>query len=159
MRGTSLVESAVILVIVGIAAGLSVPRAIGLRDRLLVRRHAEAVITAYQRARLAALLGSGTALLRIQPDHIGVWRIYGEDSTLLWQTSGPATDGVTVTGPSRLVFAPGGVTMGVANGSFVLSRGGVSRTVVASRLGRLRMAVPRRVRRPRRCEPRCSRSS
>lgn len=152
MRGASLVESALALTLIAIVSGMSVPRVAGLYDRLMVERHTQSVITAYERARLAALLGSSTALLLVQPDRVSVWRLGGGDSTLAWHAAGPATDGVSITGPSRLVFAPGGVTLGVANGTFVVTRGGISRRLVASRLGRLR-PVPRRVRRRRRCEP------
>ena len=158
MRGASLVESTLVLVLIAIVSGMSVPRAAGLYDRLMVERHTQSIVTAYERARLAALLGSSAALLWVQPDRVSVWRLGGGDSTLAWHAPGPASDGVSITGPSRVVFAPGGVTLGVANGTFVVTRGGISRRVVASRLGRLRSA-PRRVRRRGRCGPRCSRSS
>ena len=140
------------LCLIGILTGLSVPKAAGLHDRLVVQRHAQSIITAYERARLAALLGSSTALLRVTPDRLSVWRLASGDSTLIWHAAGPSADGVDISGPSRLVFAPGGVTLGVANGTFVVTRNGITRRLVASRLGRLRPA-PRRVRRRGRCGP------
>ena len=57
MRGTSLVETTAALAVLSIVGGIAVPKSVALRDRMLVERHARAVITAYQRARLAALLG------------------------------------------------------------------------------------------------------
>jgi Tfp pilus assembly protein FimT len=159
MHGTSLVESAIALVLISIMVGMGIPRVTGLRDRLVVQENAHAIIVAYQRARMAALLGSGTALLRVEADRLTVWRLQGSDSSLTWQRPGPAADGVTLSGPSRLIFAPGGVTMGVANGRFVLSRGAISRSLVVSRLGRIRVETPRRVRRRRRSAPRCWDSS
>lgn len=155
MRGTSLVETLAALVVLGIVTGIAVPRAASLRDRALVERHAGAVVTAYQRARLAALLGSARAVLRTGPDEFAVWILRGDDSTLAWRAPGPATDGVSFSGPARTLFAPAGLTMGLANGRFALARGGISRTVVASRLGRLRVTAPRRGRRRGRSGPRC----
>lgn len=149
MKGTTLLELLAALVIMGIVAGLAVPGATRFRDRLLVEHHTHAVITAYQRARLAALLGSARSVLHIEPDRLDVYVLHGSDSVLVWQAPGPASDGVALTGPARTAFAPAGITMGLANGTYVLVRGGVSRTVVASRLGRLRVTSPRRVRRRR----------
>ncbi len=148
MRGYSLLECAVALVIAGILAGFTVPRAVSVRDRLLVDGQVQQVRSGYQRARLAALLGSNSAILRVEPARITVWALRGGDSTLVWAARGAADAGVSLTGPARVIFAPAGITLGVANGTYVLARGGVTRTVVVSRLGRLRV-VPRR-RRPRR---------
>jgi len=147
------------IAVLGVVSGIAVPRAASLRDRVLVERHARAVVTGYQRARLASLLGSARSVLVTGPDRMEVWLHTGRDSSLAWRAPGPARDGVALTGPVRTVFAPAGVTMGLANGRFVLERGGISRTVVASRLGRLRVTAPRQVRRRRRCGPRCRDSS
>lgn len=159
MRGTTLVESMITLAVLGIVAGIVVPKAASLRDRVLVERHAHAVITGYQRARLASLLGSARSVLHAGPDGYAVWVLRGADSSLVWRSPGPAGDGVAFSGPARTAFTPAGITMGLANGRFVLGRGGISRTVVASRLGRLRVTSPRRVRTRRRPAPRCPGSS
>ena len=147
MRGTSLVETMAALVVVGIVGGIAVPKSVSLRDRMLVERHARAVITAYQRARLASLLGSSRSVLHTTADEFAVWVLRGADSSLSWRAAGPGVDGVAFTGPARTAFAPAGITMGLANGRFEFVRGGISRTVVASRLGRLRVTAPRRGRR------------
>jgi Tfp pilus assembly protein FimT len=58
----------------------------------------------------------------------------------LWHAAGPDADAVSLTGPTRpLVFSPVGLTVGVSNALFHLSRGAATRTVVVSRLGRLRV--------------------
>ena len=158
MRGTSLVESMVALAVLGIVSGIAVPKAVSLRDRFLVERHARAVMTAYQRARFAALLGSSRVILLTSPDEFAVWVLRGTDSSLVWRARGPLSDDVVFTGPTRTQFTPAGLTMGLANGRFGFVRGGISRTVVASRLGRLRVTSPR-VRRRRRASPRCPDSS
>lgn len=159
MRGATLAELAVTLVIVGILAGLAGPRAVTLRDRVLVGVHVQRLADGWQHARLAALLGGGTAILHVGPEELKVWRRRGADSALAWRAEGPGVDGVALSGPARTVFAPGGVTMGVANGTYVLARGGISRSVVVSRLGRMRVAPGPRRRRARPRAPRCSGSS
>ncbi|HET9514087.1 MAG TPA: hypothetical protein VFO95_09160 [Gemmatimonadales bacterium] len=148
MRGATLLEVAAALVIIGLLSGLGIPRAVHWRDRILVQRHTQGMFLAYHRARLAALQHHGPALLRIAPDRAEVWRLHNGDSTLVWHIAGPAADGVSLSGPARVVFSPAGITLGVANGSYVLSRGGITRIVLASRLGRLRVTRPRRARKP-----------
>ncbi len=57
-----------------------------------------------------------------------------------WASAGPSLDGVTLAGPPRtLTFSPLGITTGLSNASFELSLGSASRTVVVSRLGRVRI--------------------
>jgi len=159
MRGATLAELAASIVILGLLAGLAGPRTVTLRDRLVVGVHVQRLADGYQQARLAALLGGGTAILQVGPEELKVWRRRGSDSVLAWRTAGPAADGVALSGPARTVFAPGGVTMGVANGTWVLARGGISRSVVVSRLGRMRVAPGPRRRRAGPRGPRCSGSS
>ena len=149
----------VALAVLGIVGGIVVPKSASWRDRILVERHARTVITGYQRARLAALLGSARTVFQAGAAGYEVWTLRAGDSSLRWRAPGPAADGVTFSGPARTAFAPAGITMGLANGRFVLVRGGISRTVVASRLGRLRVTSPRRVRRQCRFARRCPDSS
>jgi hypothetical protein len=60
-----------------------------------------------------------------------------------WAAPGPAEDGVALAEPSRdLTFSPLGITTGLSNASFHLSLGSASRTVVVSRLGRVRISRP-----------------
>jgi Tfp pilus assembly protein FimT len=48
--------------------------------------------------------------------------------------------GVSITGtPRDLTFSPLGITTGLSNASFNLSLGSTTRTVVISRLGRIRI--------------------
>ncbi len=149
----------VALAVLGIVGGIVVPKSASWRDRMLVERHARAVVTGYQRARLAALLGSARTVFNAGALGYEVWVLRAGDSTLVWRAPGPATDGVSFSGPARTAFAPAGITMGLANGRFEFLRGGISRTVVASRLGRLRVTSPRRVRTRCRSARRCPDSS
>lgn len=153
MRGASLVELVVVVVLAGFGAGLAVPGVVGLRDRLAVEHQTAKVITFYQRARATALTASRPVVLYLTPDRMSAFAVAGGDSVLAWSEPGPSEGGVGLAGPRRVVFAPSGITMGVANGRYVLDRGGVSRTLVASRLGRLRVMRPRRRRATRRRRP------
>lgn len=141
MRGLSLLELVCALVVAGLLLGLAVPRAIALRDRLVVERHTAGILAAWQRARTAAMLGSRRAVLHVQPERLSVWTVRRNgDSSLVWAGPGPARDGVLLTAAvPRVVFAPTGLTVGVANGRYDLDRGRIRRTVVAARLGRVRV--------------------
>lgn len=146
MRGTSLFELLVVLALAGIASGVATVGIGRLRDRLAVEAETAKVLTTYQRARLAALTANRPVALQLSGARLAAYLLIGPDSTLVWSETGPTSAGVTIAGPSRVVFAPSGITLGVANGRYVLDRGGIRRTVVASRLGRLRVTRPRRVR-------------
>jgi hypothetical protein len=57
----------------------------------------------------------------------------------LWSAAGPAASGVTLAGPPRrFTFSPEGLTLGLSNASLQLQRGSSIRTLVISRLGRIR---------------------
>lgn len=143
MRGATIAELALGLAITGILVAMGVPRAVALADHLAVERQAGLLLTAYHRARLVALTRNRLIRLTVTADRIAIYTLEAGDSTLAWQVPGPATDDVAlVSAPAPAVFAPSGITMGVANGRYVLSKGDVTRTLVASRLGRLRVARP-----------------
>lgn len=140
MRGMTLIELVVVLVLVFIAAGLAVPRAGEMRDRLLVEHATSEIMAAYGRARLEALRSGGRVLLRAASDSIRLWELQGVDSAMIWGADGPTVAGVQlVSSIPRIVFGPNGATMGVANGRFTLKRGSIRRGLIASRLGRLRV--------------------
>ena len=148
MRGATLTELALGLSIIGVLAGIGIPRVAALRDRLAVERQAGAILTAYQQSRLAAMTRGQLVRLSIASDRIAVQALQAGDSVLIWEADGPIADGVElVSAPAPAVFAPSGITMGVANGRYLLQRGSIVRTLVASRLGRLRVSRPRRRRR------------
>lgn len=146
MRGASLVETTLALAVAGILLGMAVPGAALLRDRVAVERQAATILSAWQRARVAAMLGSRRSILHLGADRLTVWALRpGGDSVLFWSAPGPSSDGVRLTATvPRILFAPTGLTIGVANGRYGLARGGISRTLVAARLGRLRVERQRR---------------
>lgn len=139
-RGTTLSEVTVVLVVAGILATIGLPAGWQLRNRLMVEHQTAVVAVAYREARLAAMVAGTPTVLWIRPDMFSVWQPSGTDSVLVWQQPGPDREGVTLESTvDRVVVAPSGMTMGLANGRITLRRGGVSRGWVVSRLGRLRL--------------------
>ncbi len=137
-RGMTLLELALILVIVGLMLAVALPRLRGYADGLAVDHAALDIIAAHRRARISAILQSRVIELTIDGNDLAI-RPRGA-SVDLWHAAGPAASRVTLAGPQRTItFSPVGVSFGVSNASFQLSRGAVTRTVVVSRLGRVRV--------------------
>ncbi|HKT58731.1 MAG TPA: GspH/FimT family pseudopilin [Gemmatimonadales bacterium] len=137
-RGVTLLELALVLVLVGLLAGVVMPRFQRVADSLAVHHAALELVSAHRRARISAILQSRILELTISADSLAI-RIPGAPGDL-WHAAGPAAQGVSLSGPVRtLVFSPVGLTMGLSNASFHLSRGVATRTVIVSRLGRLRV--------------------
>ncbi|MBA3521139.1 MAG: prepilin-type N-terminal cleavage/methylation domain-containing protein [Gemmatimonadales bacterium] len=136
--GFTLPEMLLVLVVAGLIMGIALPRFGAMRDSVLVQGSAQSIASAHTRARLAAILQSQVVQLSVGPDSL-VIRLRGAPSGL-WGTTGPAAAGVALAEPRRtLTFSPVGMTMGVSNASFHLTRGNATRTVVVSRLGRVRI--------------------
>ena len=137
-RGVTLLELVLVLVIVGLVAGNAVPRIQRVADSLAVHRAALEIVSAHRRARMSAILQNRLLELTIRPDTLAI-RAAG-DTGVLWHAAGPDAESVTLTGPTRaLVFSPVGLTVGVSNATYRLSRGTATRTIIVSRLGRLRV--------------------
>jgi len=134
----------VVLAIVGVLAGLIVPSAASLADRLAVEHEAGRLLVAYRTAWLTARTQQRLAILRITSDSLAIRTVSSAgaaDTVLTWLETGPVAAGVRLTSLSHTaVFAPNGVAMGLSNARHVLARGQVSRDVVVSRLGRVRIA-------------------
>lgn len=137
-RGATLPELSLTLILMGIILAIALPRIHGLADSLAVARAAQEIAAAHRRARMAAVLRSRTLELTIDANSL-IIRPSGA-ATPIWRANGPAADRVALAGPPRtLTFSPVGITMGLSNASFQLTRGGARRTVVVSRLGRIRI--------------------
>jgi prepilin-type N-terminal cleavage/methylation domain-containing protein len=137
-RGSSLLELLLALVIAGLLLGIALPKFGVFRDQLAVGEEAGRIAAAHRRARITAILESHPVVLIIAPDSLRV--AVAADSGMAWTAPGPSAHGVVLIGGSRrLTFSPEGITTGVSNATFRLTRGAASRTVVVSRLGRLRV--------------------
>lgn len=131
-------ETLLALAILAILLGIALPKFGLMRDQLAVGEEAGRIAAAHRRARITAILQSAPVVLTIGPDSLTLLVV--SDSGLRWAEAGPAAHGVTLVGGARdITFSPVGISTGVSNATFRLSRGDASRTVVVSRLGRLRI--------------------
>lgn len=140
-RGTTLIELLLVLVLLAVCGGMALPAIGSLRDGLLVRESASLLAGAHARARILALAEARIAVLDLAADSLLLRVIEGPADTVeRWRTGGPATLGVAGSGlPRRITFAPSGVTFGVANATYTLTRGAATRQVIVSRYGRVRV--------------------
>lgn len=139
MRGFSLVELLVVLLILSVVVALAAPRVGPALDRIATDGAARDLTTAIAVTRAAAVLQGTRARLRIAPDSLRVDR----ESAVGWapvaRWPGPAAAGVSlqVTNP-EIVFGPLGLGWGLANTRVELRRGSQIETITTSRLGRVK---------------------
>jgi prepilin-type N-terminal cleavage/methylation domain-containing protein len=137
-RGITLIELLLVLTVTGLLFGIVLPRFATLADGLAVEQAAQHLVGAHRRARMTAILESSQIVLTIAPESL-VIRL-GSGGPASWRGSGPADGGVALAGGAKqIVFSPVGITTGLSNASFQLTRGNARRTVVVSRLGRARI--------------------
>jgi prepilin-type N-terminal cleavage/methylation domain-containing protein len=138
-QGFSLVELMLVLAVTSLLFGIALPRLSGALDRIEVESQANHLVAAHRRARMMAITRSQVLVLTIDSANL-VIRLRGQTSPL-WAERGPAAARVTLDGPARqFTFSPIGLTLGFSNATLRLSRGTASRTIVISRLGRVRIA-------------------
>lgn len=137
-RGFSLVELMLVLALVGLLLGIALPRLSNALDQIEVASAANHVLAAHRRARLMAVTRGEVLVLTVDPEAL-VIRTRGQASSL-WSEEGPSTTRVQLDSPARqFTFTPEGLTLGLSNATVQLTRGGASRTIVFSRLGRVRI--------------------
>jgi prepilin-type N-terminal cleavage/methylation domain-containing protein len=140
-HGLSLPETVMVLAILGLTMGIAGIRIAALQDSLSVEREAQRIAAAHRRGRMTAIIRGQPAVLSVGSDTLGI-ALAGEPGDL-WGATGPSASGVALAGPLRRVtFSPAGHATGLSNASFRLSRGSAQRTVVVSRLGRVRITRP-----------------
>ena len=136
--GTTLVELALVIVILGILAAIAVPRITLIADEAAVRHQAHRLVGALDAARGAGIRLDTPAGLTISTARLNVAADVGGIPTSVWDAPGPADEGVSVSGAGApIMFGPAGIAVGASNRTIVLSRGAATRRVVISRLGRI----------------------
>jgi prepilin-type N-terminal cleavage/methylation domain-containing protein len=137
-KAFTLPELMLVLALVGILTGLALPQLSGVKDRIEVEGAANRLIAAHQRARIMAITRGQVVILSVDSTRLTIASEGGAES--LWSDIGPASTGVKLAGPARrFTFSPQGITLGLSNATLQLSRGSTTRTLVISRLGRVRI--------------------
>ncbi len=137
-QGLSLTELVLILALGGILLAIAVPPLTGALDRIEVQAAAGHIAAAHQRARIMAITRSQVVVLSIDSAQFSIRP--RSTPALLWSEPGPAGSGVSLPGPTRqFTFSPQGFSLGLSNATMHLSRGVATRTVIVSRLGRVRV--------------------
>jgi prepilin-type N-terminal cleavage/methylation domain-containing protein len=138
-HGFSLIELMLVVAVASLLFGIALPRLSGALDHIEVESQANHLVAAHRRARMMAVIRGQVLVLTIDSANL-IIRARGQASPL-WAEDGPAAARVTLEGPTRqFTFSPVGFTLGLSNATLRLSRGSASRTIVISRLGRVRIA-------------------
>ena len=127
-----------ILALIGILLGIGLPRLSGALDRIEVGAAASHIAAAHTRARLMAITQSKVVVLSV--DSLALTIRPRGIAAPLWSEAGPGSSGVSLAGSSQsFTFSPAGFSLGLSNATLRLSRGTATRSVIVSRLGRVRI--------------------
>jgi type IV fimbrial biogenesis protein FimT len=137
-RAFTLPELVLVLAVTGILLGIAVPQLSRAMNQIEVEAATAHLVAAHQRARVMAITRGQVLTLSIDSAALIITPRSGGPP--LWSEVGPAAAGVSLVGPTRrFTFSPEGLTLGLSNASLQLARGSSTRTVVISRLGRVRV--------------------
>jgi prepilin-type N-terminal cleavage/methylation domain-containing protein len=138
-KGFSLVELAVVLVIVGIFAAVGLPRLQRLLDWIATDHAARAVTTALAVGRHGAVMQATRSRVIIAADTLRIDRFGAGGWEPWWRRPGPAEWGVQMSVSNPVVtFGPTGMGWGLSNTKVVLWRGSQVETITTSRVGRVK---------------------
>jgi Tfp pilus assembly protein FimT len=117
---------------------IALPRFTALKQEVAVEQAAQSLASAHRRARTLAITRGHPAILSVAERSLRI--TFSGVPQPQWLAPGPLGQGISVTGtPRDLAFSPLGITTGLSNATFHLSLGSATRTVVISRLGRIRI--------------------
>jgi prepilin-type N-terminal cleavage/methylation domain-containing protein len=137
-QGFTLIELLLVVAVAGLLLGIALPSLSAALDHIEVGSAANHLVAAHQRARMMAVTRGQVLVLSIEAARL-VIRSRGQASPL-WSEDGPAAARVVLEGPAhQFTFSPVGLTLGLSNATVRLTRGAASRTIVISRLGRVRI--------------------
>jgi prepilin-type N-terminal cleavage/methylation domain-containing protein len=138
-RAFTLPELLLVLALGGILLGVALPRLSSALDRVEVVAAAGHIAAAHQRARLMAVAHGVVAVLSV--DSLALTIRKRGQITPLWSEAGPAAHRVSLAGGGhQFTFSPEGFSIGLSNATLRLTRGSATRTLIVSRLGRVRTA-------------------
>ena len=139
-NGMSIMEVLVVVVVVALLLLITLPRLERPLASVTVESEVQRLARAHVRARMIAVTRSRVAVLHLRPDSVTIGLVEHGDTVGWWSEPGPATRHVTLTGPSHSVLVtPTALGLGVSNGTWTVTYRGVTRSLVLSRLGRLRI--------------------
>ena len=131
-----MLEMVVVLSIVAIIAGVSLPAMLGMRDRITVRLAAVDAARTLADARSVALTASRRTAVRIDQATNTLTVVSGPDTIRTLRLN---EYGVQLrTTRDSIAFGPTGIGWGAATATLTLTRGGASTSLAVSRLGRIR---------------------
>lgn len=136
--GFTMIEVVLVLAILSILSGISIPAMIGMRDRITVRLAAIETSQALNDARSMALCAARRTAVRMDASRNTVTVYSGADTLRTLRLN---EYGVTLrTTRDSIAWGPTGIGWGAATATITLSRGSSSTALAVSRLGRIRRA-------------------
>lgn len=143
-RGFTIVELMIVIVIIGMVALFSFPRAGSVYDHTMVRSARTAVTNLYNATRTAARTSNRVAVLRLNGGVLVIERNAFPPATSKDTVGGfnnlGLQYGVTVTGPDSIRVDPRGLLRAANNTTtytWVITRGGYSDSVMVNGYGRV----------------------
>jgi Tfp pilus assembly protein FimT len=135
--GTTLIEISVTVGILGLMAGLTLPRFGSYRDRVAVHAASSSTLSLLATARHAALRRATRTAVHLDTLTATVSVVAGID-TLVRRPLHEVHGVVFSTTRDSIAFSASGLGYGAANTQIILRRGSASDTISVSRLGRAR---------------------
>lgn len=135
-RGITLLETTIVLALIGIVTTIATTRAAHMLDALRVRSAVTDIVTAFSIARNAAI--ARATYTRVVIDTAGTVTVASGADTLLHRPVAALHDVRLEVTRSAVVYAPNGLGYGAANTRLIVRNGRAADTIFTSRLGRVR---------------------
>ena len=137
-RGFTLIESVMVLTLVGLLLAILGPRLGKQLDRIAVIRSVEEAAVFYGAARFGAIMRGSRVRIEFRPDSLLAYYEAARDSLFL-RRDGPEKNRVTMSASRSIIWIlPNGLGSGGANTKLVFRRGEAADSLTTSRLGRLK---------------------